>query len=481
MGRRRSGRRRAAVVDSPADLSGRSTADQQKSSSSSGGSTVTSLSQQTVEESPPPQLRPPQDTAALRRRLLGLIRGFYLDAISRLPTADLRATTLARGLLLGGHCFGPLHPVHNIITNSVWYAAAFPLHPADRTTEVGVLTSQAIDRAARRSLDGLLAYLLRVHSSLSPADALWQLSRSRADLRAAFTSVRCAKPSLPGAADPEVVKAAFQAAAEAAPHPNPAAFAHFVSSVLPNVERDVSCLLVSKGGLSSLDIDRLSTMLLPYPLPDELLSSRPDPSPKVSKAISVNKRNATNWQKCVLAMADAALCKFTRQTGLHYELHTVYCESFLDDERHNKHFHINFIAQPKEDHTSSLGVPSGHRLFFFAEAPLPPLQNFREEGISMCCLVEPSPGYTDNCHACLRHERKISHPVVGPVYHSHILHFGEQCSEIDTLHHDWDFRPILGVDYLCFDSDRDNGLVEHLRDYFARIDAYCSYQSDDEK
>ncbi|CAO1947331.1 unnamed protein product [Urochloa humidicola] len=241
MGRRRSGRRRAAVIDSPADLSGRSTADQQKSSSS-GGSTVTSLSQQTVEESPPPQLRPPQDTADLRRRLLGLIRGFYLDAISRLPTADLRATTLARGLLLGGHCFGPLHPVHNIITNSVWYAAAFPLHPADRTTE-----------------------------------------------------------------------------------------------------------------------------------------------------------------------------------------------------------------------------------------------NFREEGISMCCLVEPSPGYTDNCHACLRHERKISHPVVGPVYHSHILHFGEQCSEIGTLHHDWDFRPILGVDYLCFDSDRDNGLVELLRDFFARIDAYCSYQSDDEK
>ncbi|CAO2195965.1 unnamed protein product [Urochloa humidicola] len=479
MGRRRSGRRRAAV-DSPADPSG---ADQQKSSSSSssGGSSQQTIAAEAI-PSPPPQRRPPQDTAALRRRLLGLIRGFYLDAISRLPTADLRAT-LARGVLLGGHCFGPLHAVHNIIANSVWYAAAFPLRSADRAG-VDVLTSQATDRAARRSLDGLLAYLLHIRPSLSPADALWQLSRSRADLRAAFTSVRCAKPSIPGAAEPEVVNAAFQAAAEAARHPNPAAFALFASSVLPKVERHVSCLLVSKGGLSSLDIDRLSSMLLPYPLPDELLSSGqppPDPSPKVSKIISGKKRNATNWQKCVLRMADAALCKFTRQTGLHYELHTIYGESLLDDERYNQHFHINFIAQPKEDHTSSPGVPSGHRLFFFAEALLPPLENFREEDISMCCLVEPSPGYTDNCHACLMNERKINHPVVGPAYHSHVLHFGELCYEIGTVHHDWDFRPALGVDFLCFDSDRDNGLVEYLHDLFARIDAYCSNQSDNEK
>ena len=134
--------------------------------------------------SPP---RQEQDTIrALRRRLLALIRRFYLEAISRLPTADLRAT-LGRGLLVGGHCFGPLHPVHNIIVNSVWYADAFPLHPADRI-ELDVLSSQATDRAARRSLDGLIACLLRICPLLSPADALCQLNRSRADLRVAVAS-----------------------------------------------------------------------------------------------------------------------------------------------------------------------------------------------------------------------------------------------------------------------------------------------------
>ena len=58
----------------------------------------------------------------------------------------------------------------------------------------------------------------------------------------------------------------------------------------------------------------------------------------------------------------------------------------------NIYFHINFIAQPKEDPSSSSGVGSGHRLFFFAEAPRPPRNDFREEDISICCPIESSPG-----------------------------------------------------------------------------------------
>ncbi|CAD6227999.1 unnamed protein product [Miscanthus lutarioriparius] len=193
--------------------------------------------------------------------------------MSRLPSAELRVT-LARGLLVGGHCYGPLHPADNIVANSVWYAAAFPLRPEDRI-EADVICAQGTDRAARRSLDGLLACLLHVCPAFSPADALWQLCRSRADLRVATASARCARPSLLRTAEPEVVRAAFQVAAEAARHPDPAAFALFASSVLPCVERDVARLLVGKrGGLSSLDVDRLSKLLVPHPLPDELASCR---------------------------------------------------------------------------------------------------------------------------------------------------------------------------------------------------------------
>ena len=61
------------------------------------------------------------DVRAARGSLQDQIRGYYLDAISRLPTADLN-TTLARGLLIAGHGhgYGPLHPVHNILLNSIW-------------------------------------------------------------------------------------------------------------------------------------------------------------------------------------------------------------------------------------------------------------------------------------------------------------------------------------------------------------------------
>ena len=91
-----------------------------------------SVSQQIAEEKPDLRRRT-RDARAVRPFLLGLIRGYYIDAISRLPAAELR-TTLARGLLLGGHCYGPLHPVHNII-NSAWYAAAFaPPTPTPSTS-----------------------------------------------------------------------------------------------------------------------------------------------------------------------------------------------------------------------------------------------------------------------------------------------------------------------------------------------------------
>jgi len=89
--------------------------------------------QQQAAEEKPDLRRGARDARAVRPFLLGLIRGYYIDAISRLPGAELR-TTLARGLLLGGHCYGPLHPVHNII-NSAWYAAAFaPPTPTPSTS-----------------------------------------------------------------------------------------------------------------------------------------------------------------------------------------------------------------------------------------------------------------------------------------------------------------------------------------------------------
>lgn len=96
-----------------------------------------------------PDLRMPRDPRAVRSFLLGRIRGYYIDVISRLPAGELR-TSIARGLLVGGHCYGPLHSVHNIIFNSVWYAAAFPFR-GDDPIDVDVITTTALTRLAHRS------------------------------------------------------------------------------------------------------------------------------------------------------------------------------------------------------------------------------------------------------------------------------------------------------------------------------------------
>jgi hypothetical protein len=184
-------------------------------------------------------------------------------------------------------------------------------------------------------------------------------------------------------------------AAEAARHPDPAAFALFASSVIPGVERDVARLLVGKrGGLSSLDIDRLSRLLVPHPLPDELASRRrppPEPSPEVGEYIYSRRRGAIKWCTSLLQIADVALRKFASRTGLHCELHTIYGDSLLDDEDFNNYFHINFMGQPKEDHhSSSSGAEPGRPLFFFAEAPRPPRPDFQEEDISVLSISKLS-------------------------------------------------------------------------------------------
>ncbi|KAF8646817.1 hypothetical protein HU200_065616 [Digitaria exilis] len=72
----------------------------------------------------------------------------------------------------------------------------------------------------------------------------------------------------------------------------------------------------------------------------------------------------------------------------------------------------------------------------------------------------------DNCHDCLGNKHNINQPSVDPVHKTQVLGFSGQCYKIGENDHDWRFSPALGVDYLCFDSDRDHGLVEYLQHLF---------------
>ncbi|KAE8812210.1 hypothetical protein D1007_10819 [Hordeum vulgare] len=342
------------------------------------------------------ELRGTVDIRALRRRrLISRIRGHYLDAISRLPTTELNST-LARGLLIAGLCYGPLHPVHNIIVNSVCL--------------------------------------------------------SRADLRAAVASARGAAPSSFRLTASEL-EAAFQAADKAARHFKPAAFALFASSTVLSVERDAVSLLNNKRTLSSADILRLSTMLLPSPLPDEL------PHPPLEQErftaafkLITRKRNLlTGWYKRWVELADAALRKYARQTAAHYQLHVIYGIGSVHDEfSMDDSFHISFMARPK-DPSCAREAP----VFFFAEARLSGY-DFCEEDITLCCTVEPSPSEVDRCHECVTGNFQIDHPDDSEKFS------GGQYYTLDGTVKDLDCPIKSDADYRCFHPVRDIGLVEYL-------------------
>src|SRR6185436_13718978 len=104
--------------------------------------------------------------------------------------------------------------------------------------DVDVITTEGINRLARRCLDGLVAYLRHLCPALSHDDALWHLGLSHATLHGAAASARGAVSF--GRMELEAVP--FNVAAQAARHPKPAAPAFFATSVLPAGERDALSL-----------------------------------------------------------------------------------------------------------------------------------------------------------------------------------------------------------------------------------------------
>ncbi|KAF8718196.1 hypothetical protein HU200_025687 [Digitaria exilis] len=337
------------------------------------------------------------DRRAVKRRLVAIIHRFYLDAISRLPPADLRATSgLARGLLVGGHCLGPLDPVHNIIVNSVWYAAAFPLRrPAntgddetdgrDEEAHAPLLSTDGIARICHRSVDGLVAALLHLCGpSLTTGEALWKLLSAGADLTAAAA---LAKGTSKSSAVRDIASeglVAFHLAAEAARHPNPAAFAQFVSSELPavDVQHNVVRLLIMKQVLATRHINYLSDVLVPSSR-HEPSQSPPLLSPKVLGRIASEKKQFQDIRKQVTSAVNMAMQQYASQSGEQLTLHSVCGVSLLkeeDEEGLNNCYHINFLAY----HTVS-GSAVGAPVLFFTEAVVPSCD---ETDIRLCVSVD---------------------------------------------------------------------------------------------
>nr|CAB3469461.1 unnamed protein product [Digitaria exilis] len=127
-------------------------------------------------------LRLPPARGAIKRVLLATIHGFYLQALARLPTAELRSR-YHQSMLEGGYCYGPLDPVSNIIVNTVWYDQSFL--SSSNQVSLDMISTKSLRRAAARSLYGLVSFLCTRYQSLSPDQALQRLLVAGADLRVA--------------------------------------------------------------------------------------------------------------------------------------------------------------------------------------------------------------------------------------------------------------------------------------------------------
>ena len=392
--RRRPSGRVAKVAATPAEDSPTDTDPTSLSSFPSGTSTDPATSHhksplsgfQPLQDDDDDEAWTQSDKRAMRRRLLDMIHRFYLDAISRLPPTEFRRTTgLARGLFVGGHCFGPLHPVHNIVVNSIWYGTAFPVRrPAgiDNEDEANALLStDGIARICHRSLDGLVAALRHLCPSLSNGDTLWRLFSS-ADITAALALANGVSKSSALRVVASQGHAAFHLAALVAQHPDPTAFTDFASSALPSIngQHNIVQLLIMKHALATRHINYLSKVLMPSspngPFVAPLMLSA-----RVLDCIASQRQQFKGIGKQMVNVANMALQEYTQRSGQQLTLHSVCGSNLLKEEGLKNCYHINFLAC-HDGSGSRVGTP----VLFFTEAVI---ISCDETDIHLCVPVDP--------------------------------------------------------------------------------------------
>ncbi|GJN29767.1 hypothetical protein PR202_gb18086 [Eleusine coracana subsp. coracana] len=263
----------------------------------------------------------PPTRGPMKRMLLATIHGFYLQAMAKLPTAELRSK-YHRGMLFGGHCYGPLDPVSNILVNTIWYEEHNNFFPSTKagtaTPTLRMISTNSLCRVTAQSLYGLVSFLCTRYPALTPDLAMQRLLVAGADLRAAdpnlplppvvaingrhvvpeldwsgcyqvgsggtMTEATTTRELQHGAVDSctpsATAEEAYAAAATAASfhhpdHPNSAQqeFLGSPASVTGGTLQVASFVLQKDGALSSQDVSFLS----------RLLSSRSHPSSSVSR------------------------------------------------------------------------------------------------------------------------------------------------------------------------------------------------------
>ena len=261
---------------------------------------------------------PCQHTRSLRMVLLDTIRSSYLRAMARLPRSELRSR-YHRSLLMGGHCYGPLDPVCNIIINTIWYDANFP---AADPPVLDVIGPNSLTRLESRSFYGLASFLQTRYHNLSEHEIVQCLIANYARLNidaeeqeerqqyqhnldflhprswyGFYDAVRKAAEQTPCGTFQE----AYEAAATAAWHPKPVEQAKFLSFCKTILQGPALLLLQNGARLSSDDVQHIAGLLSPKeePVPERTKRST-YPTVAGKKRSEAQQRRISRWVEAAL-------------------------------------------------------------------------------------------------------------------------------------------------------------------------------------
>ncbi|KAL6658393.1 hypothetical protein ACP70R_003979 [Stipagrostis hirtigluma subsp. patula] len=197
----------------------------------------------------------------VRSLLLSKIGDFYMEACERLAVRG-RPVTLAR-FLDAGVCIGLLDPVSNIMANTLCTSDIQP----DRRAKVlvGAAVEEKREEMGRRSLEGLVAFLLYFFPYFADWEAERYLLHANADLLAAarliVKDLGIARFSVTSPASAAAFEAALALAAQVAKHPQPKHLVHVWMSLSSRLHQAHTLLSEVQHHSPRQHLDRLGTLL----------------------------------------------------------------------------------------------------------------------------------------------------------------------------------------------------------------------------
>ncbi|XP_047051165.1 uncharacterized protein LOC124656473 [Lolium rigidum] len=415
---------------------------------------------------------PYQHSTSLRRVLLGMIHGFYLKALARMPTGELQSR-FHRGLLKAGHCYGPFDPVSNIILNTIWYENSFP--PPIEEAKLDAVGTLSLMRIEARSFYGLVSCLCTRYPHLTMHQALRCLLDTDLNMELSLEAAMRMQDQQQRQSRCSSVQSAYRAAAIAAWHPKPDAQVEFLCSCKDML--GVSRLLDGGQQLRSQEVQHLASLLCPNSLAGTPLQ-QPLAATRRLNAVMAEGRKQRRALRRISKKINAALRRYESQNSPQcYQLHVIcgvnkfvsgpeYGEGCAPGVYHRTH--ANFLA------TQHVGSIASTPTLFFAE-----LSNGDDDQDSqlLCCPMNFPPPCAEpvRCLFCENKGIRIVHPA-SQTFHGLELEFDKMVRKEDL--YDKEFDPELEEQLYTNHRILENS--ELVAEWVEGLDEDCMYVDSDD-